>query len=1129
MVEYLSLSDLGIDSEGSPPMVSTPVESEQVLSSSMPSLEELESSSPSLEELEKILLGQPSTTAQSDQQYLSLKDMGISPTSSRAVGTDSFGSVLSRTFNESYIGGLNFLGVIGRQIGSQDLVDLSESQIKKTEKDIKALGTPTRDTSFIKGLEDIDKIYEEEGTGAALDRAALLFQDSMAQILGSVAIPFGAAAAAIPLSLMGASTTAVGVSILAPFIVGGSIIGGQVEEEAKSRGATQEDADTAALITAPIGGFLERFGAAKLIKGVMGKIGKNAIIEHEGKKIGKEAAEKALDRALAFGKEVGKVGTQTAVRESGTEALQETLQQAASQIAAGKPVDIDINRTIDAAVLGLLGGQTIGTAGATLGKVSQAQARKELDELEKDLSDLEKQVKDANKELPVLMKTGLGIDLEGSKVINVLNKIPGINTDFKNPDTSTEQLADKGRIRTGPFNIVKRATTRLKELSNRSEEGARVINGLNNYFNDLHASIGEFYGKKENIIDEGLDGKSLRKGKKLPFAANISKVANNKLFDKLNEGKDSDNPIVNRVGDRIKNEIYKPIHKLLADAGIEIGYTEDYITHSYKVRTKKNRKKFQEILQQEGIPLNRATEIVDTIVENKGVFTPNTNVDFFNNVGKTDQQIITDRKKPLELERALPEETVKKLDEAGLLERDVQKLINNYLIQSMTRLKQKQMETNFVPQIKSMIGKGLIDDKELDALKKVSRSIQGNLYPDFKGSFAEGAYKPLITLGYVSTLAFSALLAVAEAAVTLYKVSPKNAIFGLFNAAHVGFRQAIRTTFPKLPKTDLEKSLSSLFQTADTSMQNVLRDIDSRTFSEVTTNKFFRFQWLSQVTQFTRYMAFDATKKQMRQDIQTLQDAKGAKTRETLNARRRLAEQGLIKPEEKLIQDWAAGKLETEPRIVTQAVAKTIDEIIQTPNVVNRPLWMSNPYLAPVAQLKGFMMVFGNTVGAKTFREVFAPLINLALLSPKGRIPVGATTKYALMFTMIMAIMSAMQAVKDEIRYGDEESPYDQLDPKQKMIHVFLGSNIFGWGTLINQILEADKYGSDPAYVVLGPTATMARDAVESIVDVVVPAFSGDDEPNLRRAATFVSKNFVPILGNIPGFREAARDLVQPD
>jgi len=1043
---------------------------------------------------------------------------------------DSFGSVLSRTLNESYVSGLDFLGVIGRQIGSQDLVDLSESQIKETKKDIKALGTPTRDGSFLKGVEDIDKIYEEEGTGAALDRAALLLQDSMAYILGSVALPFAAGATAIPLSLVGAPATAVGgVGLLAPFVVGGSIFGGQVEEEAKARGATQEDADTAALITAPIAGFLERFGAAKLIKGVMGKVGKDAIIEHEGKKIGKEAAEKALDRALDFGKEVGKVGAQTAVRESGTEALQESLQQAASQIAAGKPVDIDINRTIDAAVLGLLGGQTIGTAGATLGKVSQAQARKELDELEKDLSDLEKQVKDANKELPVLMKTGLGVDLEGSKLLKAINKIPGINTDFKNPDTSTEQLADKSRIKTGPFNIVKRSTTRLKELSNRSEEGARVINGLNNYFNDLHESIGDFYGKKESIIDEGLDGKSLRKGKKLPFAVNISKENNNKLFDKLNEGKDSDNPIVNRVGDRIKNEIYKPIHKLLSDAGIKIGYNEDYITHSYKVGTKKNRKKFQEILQKEGMALNKATELVDTIVENKGVFTPNTNVDFFNNVGETDQKIITDSKKSLELQRALDEKIVKKLDEAGLLERDVQKLINNYLIQSMTRLKQKQMENTFVPQIKSMIDKGLIDDKELDALKSVSRSIQGNLYPKFKGSFTEGVYKPLITLGYVSTLAFSALLAFAEAAVTLYKVSPKNAIFGLFNAAHVGFRQAIRTSFPQLPKTELEKSLNSLFQTADTSMQNVLRDIDSRTFSEVTTNKFFRFQWLSQITQFTRYMAFDATKKQMRQDIQTLQDAKGAKTRETLNARRRLAEQGLIKPEENLLQDWAAGKLETEPKIITQAVAKTIDEIIQSPNIVNRPLWMSNPYFAPIAQLKGFMMVFGNTVGAKMFREVFAPLINLALLSPKGRIPVGATTKYALMFTMIMAIMSAMQAIKDEIRYGDEESPYDQLNPDEKMKHILLGSNIFGWGTVINQMLEADKYGSSPLAAVAGPIASMTEDLVDALGDIALPAISSEEDINLRRMATFISRYFVPILGNIPGFRESARDLVQPD
>ena len=111
------------------------------------------------------------------------------------------------------------------------------------------------------------------------------------------------------------------------------------------------------------------------------------------------------------------------------------------------------------------------------------------------------------------------------------------------------------------------------------------------------------------------------------------------------EGKDSDNPIVNRVGDRIKNEIYKPIHKLLTDAGIDLGYNENYITHSYKIRTKKNQEKFREILQQEGISLDRAIEILDNIKDNKGVYTPKTNVDFFNNIGKTDQEIIKDTKK----------------------------------------------------------------------------------------------------------------------------------------------------------------------------------------------------------------------------------------------------------------------------------------------------------------------------------------------------------------------------------------------------------------------------------------------------------------------------------------------------
>ena len=54
-------------------------------------------------------------------------------------------------------------------------------------------------------------------------------------------------------------------------------------------------------------------------------------------------------------------------------------------------------------------------------------------------------------------------------------------------------------------------------------------------------------------------------------------------------------------------------------------------------------------------------------------------------------------------------------------------------------------------------------------------------------------------------------------------------------------------------------------------------------------------------------------------------------------------------------------------------MSKTINEIIMAPNVINRPLWMSDPRFALVAILRGFMMVFGNTVGPKFYKEVIKP------------------------------------------------------------------------------------------------------------------------------------------------------------
>ena len=174
-----------------------------------------------------------------------------------------------------------------------------------------------------------------------------------------------------------------------------------------------------------------------------------------------------------------------------------------------------------------------------------------------------------------------------------------------------------------------------------------------------------------------------------------------------------------------------------------------------------------------------------------------------------------------------------------------------------------------------------------------------------------------------------------------------------------------------------------------------------------------------------------------------------------------------------------------------------VDEVIMTPNAVNKPLWMSNPILSPVAQLKGFMMVFGNTVGMRFYKDVFQPLY-------KGRLEAGEIAKYAMMFTLLVASILGTQTLKNGIRYGDDESPWDKLDGWEKIFNALLQSNIFGYGNAIVDTLRADRYGSSPIVSLLGPAAGK--------LNKLLQAFSTGDPDKIARALSRVT----PFLSMFP-------------
>ena len=329
------------------------------------------------------------------------------------------------------------------------------------------------------------------------------------------------------------------------------------------------------------------------------------------------------------------------------------------------------------------------------------------------------------------------------------------------------------------------------------------------------------------------------------------------------------------------------------------------------------------------------------------------------------------------------------------------------------------------------------------------------------------------------TLPLSALTALTEPLIVLSRVGPKNAIYGLIQAARSASRQSMRSIFPKISLSRAEEASKSILQLYDGTLAERLGDISGVDVNRKITDKFFRLIMLTQVTQLSRDIAFQGGMRQSRQDmLDVLQGkASGKLSKGQVQAEKRLLEMGLVEqnfntPE---MVAWLEGPIGGKPPLIMRkALSKLVDEVIMAPNVVNRPLWMSNPNYAMIAQLKGFMFTFGNTVGMRMYREVFKPLA-------KGRIPAGEAVKYATAFTLIIAGSIGIKDMKDWWRNGDDDSEWKESEGFSQIVQAVLDSNIFGPGTVFYDMLQSHKYGAAPVGILLGPGPQWLSNAIASL------------------------------------------------
>ena len=149
-------------------------------------------------------------------------------------------------------------------------------------------------------------------------------------------------------------------------------------------------------------------------------------------------------------------------------------------------------------------------------------------------------------------------------------------------------------------------------------------------------------------------------------------------------------------------------------------------------------------------------------------------------------------------------------------------------------------------------------------------------------------------------------------------------------------------------------------------------------------------------------------------------------------------------------------------------VHKIVDDVVVHPKAHNKPLWMSDPSMAMIAQLKTFPIVFGNTVVKRLLRK----------LNPQN---------CSADFGMALSVIGGMAAAYALAMLGEEmKSAIRQQDPRD-MTWVDAG-NMTGLTGAFGLVAGGAKYG-DLTTSLLGPSWDFINTAAS---DVLNPFLEGE-------------------------------------
>jgi hypothetical protein len=265
------------------------------------------------------------------------------------------------------------------------------------------------------------------------------------------------------------------------------------------------------------------------------------------------------------------------------------------------------------------------------------------------------------------------------------------------------------------------------------------------------------------------------------------------------------------------------------------------------------------------------------------------------------------------------------------------------------------------------------------------------------------------TYQVLRTMPLSVLSSLAEPLITLERGHARDILKSIPDVmSHVG-HGLIHAAWKKFPKADITRAAEDVLGGMDEAFAGMLEGDFMGNLGRAVSKGFFTLNLLEPWTRLNRVMAFSTGQRMIERLLGDLSSGTSSGSRMA----RSLMELRELGIDEVAGMRWVkAGADRNDPfwKSVQLGAARFVNDVVMSPRVANKPLWMSNEHFALVSQLKGYNTVFGNTVLKRWLRKVTKG-------SAYDRSKVASTVG------LMVGVMMLSNELREYVKYGPAGNP----------------------------------------------------------------------------------------------------------